>query len=1023
MQSHVESAVGDRRLLLRHALQEYKDKGGQIAFPVGCSGFDGWLMDALDVPLVLNQINKRGKLDLIVMCSAAGSLNNSILSRLPSNNSQEHPSSAAGGAGGGIEGTSQRKSLPHLQIPSMAINIDEREMQMLAFQIFVSACGSKASPALLQTVRAQLEIGEALGKDLTTVTQLANKNGISSLSTIDALVTLLQIVPSSAFQSFRSFAAWRSGIASVISKSLEHAAAHSWVSQQGGDAAKSGAPARSLLASLRGSLRRMDVCEADDYEETEYFAAARGVEEATRRLAGNITGGDLTFPMGLSIQVAEMLLCGVFDSLDEGQFVPEAQELLSLLSSNVWPQLGISPQMNSALGMWVHFRQYMASKETSLLHAGVLLAQSATGTAANSSAADAAFTSKVLDALSAEASTALSDYHTSFANTGEMQVLLEFLRSIYGLQNDKNNNDAGAFEGMLTRCIKASVGAAFARRAAEVHNQVALEEDRTALLATETSALLHVERNQFVPILRQYQPAAAAIAADTLHELYGAKMLTWLISVNCLTKSVAATIHASVDLESELMAEIAALGGAGASQQLPPPWGAVQRITPLLHNWAQQQVSNMYGWLDRIMAEEDWSPVVQQRGATSRSAVEVLKVMDDAVDTLFGMGIAVPASVVNALVDGMDAVLQKYCKMSLASVGTADSLVPPAPPLTRFKKDLAESAEVEAMGGSSGIKSVTNKVGAALVTSWLPSLTQDQQSRILGVMYDTLVVRANSMYYLATKTSDLEALVKEKWHAAQEEEVSADAASFRGTGFLNGAVASAAEGVDNILRFITLKLVCGDLRSAIFKDLYAFHVEYSRIQSILEEVDGALGMLCEMLDEGLAPRMAGHVCKTLSAAVLHVLLDGGPNRLFTLQDMPILLEDFEQLRAMFFAEGAGLDPTAVGKLCLPLENALYTMSLDTKALITASKTTKKQPLKASAGSAEGILDPETVLRVLCHRADYEASKFLKKDHKIPKKLPNVFSASVSRSFAALSFPTSATKATKQGGVRRMEANP
>jgi hypothetical protein len=115
-------------------------------------------MDALDVPLVVDQINKRGKLDLILMCSAAGTLNHSILSRLPSENAQERPSSANEGAGNGIDGASQRKSLPHLQLPSMAINIDEREMQMLAFQIFLSACESKASPALLQTVRAQLEV-------------------------------------------------------------------------------------------------------------------------------------------------------------------------------------------------------------------------------------------------------------------------------------------------------------------------------------------------------------------------------------------------------------------------------------------------------------------------------------------------------------------------------------------------------------------------------------------------------------------------------------------------------------------------------------------------------------------------------------------------------------------------------------------------------------------------------------------------------------------------------------------------
>ena len=138
-------------------IQEYKDKGGQIAFPVGCSGFDEWLMDALDVPLVLNQINKRGKLDLILMCSAAGTLNHSILSRLPSDNTQEHPSAAGGGLGG-VDGASQRKSLPHLQLPSMAINIDERDIQMLAFQIFMSSSGSQSSPALLQTMRAQLEV-------------------------------------------------------------------------------------------------------------------------------------------------------------------------------------------------------------------------------------------------------------------------------------------------------------------------------------------------------------------------------------------------------------------------------------------------------------------------------------------------------------------------------------------------------------------------------------------------------------------------------------------------------------------------------------------------------------------------------------------------------------------------------------------------------------------------------------------------------------------------------------------------
>lgn len=140
-------------------LQEYKAKGGQISFPVGCQGFEDWLMDALEVPLVLEQINKRGKLDLIVMCSPSSTLTNSILSHLPfDENAEGDRAGTPGGANGfGPDGTQQRKALPHLQLPSMTINIAERDLQMVTFQIFLFSCPT-ASPELLQGLRAQLEV-------------------------------------------------------------------------------------------------------------------------------------------------------------------------------------------------------------------------------------------------------------------------------------------------------------------------------------------------------------------------------------------------------------------------------------------------------------------------------------------------------------------------------------------------------------------------------------------------------------------------------------------------------------------------------------------------------------------------------------------------------------------------------------------------------------------------------------------------------------------------------------------------
>ena len=761
-----------------------------------------------------------------------------------------------------------------------------------------------------------------------------------------------------------------------------------------------------MLASLRGSLRRLDVREADDYDEREYAAAARGVVDAAGRLAANLQPSEVKLPVGVAAQIAEQLLCGVFDPLDEGQFAPEAQELLTLLSARVWPEIGISPQLHSALAMWVHFRQYTRSKEVPLLLAGSQLAQrvdlsvpSSSSLSVSSSSSDA-YPAALLEALSKEASTLLSDYHSAFATTAEMQAMLGFLVAVETARGGRttssstNNNDSSTFETVLFRCTRASVGAAFARRAAEVHTQVALEEDRTALLVTETIALLHLERSKYIPVLRKYQPASMAIIAAALHELFGAKMLSWLISVPMLTKSVADTIKASVHLEGELLSEVAANGGGGTAG-MPALWSAMQRVSPLVQSWARTQVNNMHGWLDRMMTEEDWSPVVQSRGATCRSAVEILKMIDDAIATLFGMGLAVPVNVVRTLVEGLDAVLQKFCVVALSDLGgTADSLIPPAPPLTRFKKDLADSAVEERMGGSHGIKSVTSKVGAVLVTAWLPPVTADEQQRVLGVLYDVLVVKANSLHYIANSTANIESLIVDKWRAAQEEE--GDYTSLGGgssgsvpstpggwtvqPGFLNGALAAAKDSVEQILRFITLKLICGDLRTLIFKDLYSFDVAHARIHQILEDVDSALGMLCEMLNATLAPRMAGHVCKTLAAAVLHVVVDGGPNRLFYQHDAPLLFEDFENLKAMFYAEGAGLDPAAVTKLCAALEVALSAMAMDTQSLIALAKNTKKEPLRASvAGPGQAVLDPDVVLRVLCHRADYEASKYLKKE--------------------------------------------
>jgi hypothetical protein len=45
-------------------------------------------------------------------------------------------------------------------------------------------------------------------------------------------------------------------------------------------------------------------------------------------------------PWGLRVRLAEVLLRGVFDCLDEGSYVADSEPLLAALQGDVWPRLG-----------------------------------------------------------------------------------------------------------------------------------------------------------------------------------------------------------------------------------------------------------------------------------------------------------------------------------------------------------------------------------------------------------------------------------------------------------------------------------------------------------------------------------------------------------------------------------------------------------------------------------------------------------------------------------------------------------
>jgi len=118
-----------------------------------------------------------------------------------------------------------------------------------------------------------------------------------------------------------------------------------------------------------------------------------------------------------------------------------------------------------------------------------------------------------------------------------------------------------------------------------------------------------------------------------------------------------------------------------------------------------------------------------------------------------------------------------------------------------------------------------------------------------------------------------------------------------------------------------------------------------------------------------------------------VLLDGGPSRVFSQSDAKLVEEDLQLLKEFFTAGGDGIPRGVVENVAAPVQQILKLYSLETYAVIENLRHASEQMASGSNAHGNGsktASDADTLLRVLCHRNENEASNFLKKQYKLPK---------------------------------------
>lgn len=202
------------------------------------------------------------------------------------------------------------------------------------------------------------------------------------------------------------------------------------------------------------------------------------------------------------------------------------------------------------------------------------------------------------------------------------------------------------------------------------------------------------------------------------------------------------------------------------------------------------------------------------------------------------------------------------------------------------------------------------------------------------------------------------------------------------------------EGIQQLCEAVAYKIVFQDLSNVLWDGLYIGDPSSSRIDPFIHDLERNLLTISDTVHERVRPRLIADIMKASFDGFLLVLLGGGPSRAFSQNDSRIIEDDFNSLKDLFWANGDGLPADLIEKFSTTVRSVLPLFRTDTESLIDRfrrmtlemySSAKSRIPLPPTSGQWNPT-EPNTLLRIICHRNDESASKFLKKTYNLPKKL-------------------------------------
>jgi len=659
-------------------------------------------------------------------------------------------------------------------------------------------------------------------------------------------------------------------------------------------------------------------------------------------------------PSPVGVLVYQALVRCQWDDLDESSGAPveEAPQFLKSLQLALWPGLGLTARAHSAHIAFSALQRWLSSGSIEALRIArremETLADGCQDGSLQATGAEQAHFRATLGPVASRTIDMLSDLHRHFSGAKVADAVDGVLACAHRSTAVLRASRCGALDFTVESCILASINAAYGRFLTDAGTDTKC--DHMVALADNCCALVDSLTEQYAHALERLEPRAMCIAVTHLQSVFKKKLDEWLSSPSISIYDAVTALKGAASLVARI--QTAAIAGADGVPPAPIDCATVAETRALA--WVNARIAEMHSWAQRGLASETWTLDPSSRNLGALSAVELVRAANEGIDGFFRLKLhqSAPATV---FAKGTASVVHTYASSVLRSIGDPDLLLPSPPQLTRYKKEAVE----------------------LLIQEHAKTQSIKEQQALPTPNVDQLLLMFNTMCLLLDESRTLDQCIQRQW-ASLEQQVGTlrrGAEDARLTGYFAEAQRTCTEAKDRAAARLAGTITFHHLRDTFIDGAFLFGTanQSGRLPiALLDPLNDWMMKACSGMVEEERNTMAAAILKTVVRGLRFVLLDGGPCRLFTEDDAPALRADLAQVLQFFQADGEGIPQEEVEALLSPVERIVDVMARDTYSLV------------ALYDAAQPPIPQVALMKVIAHRGDRAASKWLKSRMHTPK---------------------------------------